>query len=97
MFDISLAELLLIVVVAVVFIGPKDLPVVIKAVAKMLHTLRGFTNEIKQAFDDLAKEAGVDEVKKTLDAEMQMIKGDDGNMYESYHVPKANPREVKND
>lgn len=88
MFDISLAELLLIVVVAVVFIGPKDLPVVIKAIAKMLHTLRSFTNEIKQAFDDLAKEAGVDEVKKTLETEMQMIKGDDGNMYESYHVPK---------
>ena len=40
------------------------------------------------AFDDLAKEAGVDDIKETLDAEMRMIEGDDGKLYESYHVPE---------
>jgi sec-independent protein translocase protein TatB len=87
MFDLSLAEILLIVVVGIVFIGPKDLPVVIKAIAKAIKTLRGFTNEIKQAFEDISKEAGISDVKETLEAEMRLIEGDDGKMYESFDVP----------
>lgn len=87
MFDLSLAEILLIVVVAVVFIGPKDLPVVVRAVARFINNLREFSHEIKQAFDDLAKEAGVEDIKETLDAEVRMIQGDDGKMYESYQIP----------
>jgi Tat protein translocase TatB subunit len=97
MFDLSLAELLLIVVVAVVFIGPKDLPIVVRAVAKFMANLRGFSHEIKEAFDDLAKESGVSDIKETMDAEMRMIKGDDGKMYESYHVPSVEKKADEND
>lgn len=102
MFDLSLAELLLIVVVAVVFIGPKDLPIVVRAIAKFMSNLRGFSHEIKAAFDDLAKESGVSDIKETLDAEMRMpeilmIKGDDGKMYESYHVPSVEKKADEND
>jgi Tat protein translocase TatB subunit len=89
MFDLSLAEILLIVVVGIVFIGPKDLPVVIKAIAKAMKNLRGFTHEIKQAFEDISRESGIADVKETLDAEMRLIKGDDGNMYESYDVKNS--------
>ncbi len=92
MFDLSLAELLLIIVVAVVFIGPKDLPVVVRAVARFMKHIRDFSHEIKQAFDDLAKESGVSDIRETLDAEIRLIEGDDGKMYESYHVPE---KEVK--
>lgn len=87
MFDLSLAEILLIVIVLVVFIQPKDLPVVIRAIAKFIKSIRDFSHEVKQAFEDIAKEAGVDDVKETLEAEMRMIQGDDGKMYESYHIP----------
>ena len=86
MFDFSLAELLLVIIVAVVFIQPKDLPVLVKAIAKAMKTLRGFSHEIKQTFDDIAKETGINDARETLDAEMRLIKGDDGNMYESYQV-----------
>ena len=88
MFDFSFAEILLIVAAVVIFIKPKDLPVIIKAFAKFVLHIRGFINEIKQTFDDIARESGVHDIKKELDAEMRLIKGDDGNMYESYHVPK---------
>jgi len=97
MFDLSLAELLLIVVVAVVFIGPKDLPIVVRAIAKFMANLRGFTHEIKAAFDDLAKESGVSDIKETLDAEMRLIQGDDGKMYESYHVASVEKKADEND
>ncbi len=92
MFDLSLAEILLIVVVIVVFIQPKDIPVVVRAVARAVKGLRGFMHEVRQAFDDIAKETGVSDVKETLDAEMRMIQGDDGKMYESYHVKKSDDK-----
>jgi Tat protein translocase TatB subunit len=88
MFDLSLAELLLIVVVIVVFIQPKDIPVVVRAIARAIATLRGYINEMKAAFEDIAKESGVADVRETLEAEMRMIEGDDGQMYESYHIKK---------
>ena len=53
-----------------------------------MKQLRDFSHEIKTAFDDLAKESGVADIKETFEAEMRMIKGDDGEMYESYHVPE---------
>jgi len=81
MFDLSLAELGLIVVVAVIFIGPEELPVVIRAISKGLRAIRGLTKELRAAFDDLSQESGL----KDVAADMHMIKGDDGNMYESYH------------
>lgn len=86
MFDFSLAELLLVIVVGVVFIGPKDLPVVIKAVSKAMRTLRDFSHEVKQAFEDISRESGLQETKQALETEMRLIKGDDGKYYEAYDI-----------
>ncbi len=97
MFDLSIAEILLIIIVVVVFIQPKDLPVLVKAIARFIKTLRDFSHDIKQAFDDIAKEAGIDDVKDTLDAEMRLIKGDDGKMYEAYQVPPLEKEVKKHD
>lgn len=84
MFDLSLAEILLIVVVALVFIGPKELPVVVRAVARAMTGIKSLAGEIRAAFDGLAEDAGVKDIQKELDAEMRMIQGDDGKWYESY-------------
>jgi len=92
MFDLSLAEILLIVVVAVVFIGPKELPTVIRAVAKAMRGIKGLTREIRKTFDDLAQESGLKEEAQAFDHEIRMIQGDDGNWYESYQ-PKKPPEE----
>lgn len=88
MLDLSLAEVLLVVVVALVFIGPKELPGVIKAIAKAMRGLRKLASEIRAAFDDLAKESGIKEAADDIDSEVRMIKGDDGKWYESYSVKK---------
>lgn len=93
MLDISFAELLLIVVVAVIFIGPKELPVVIRAVARGLAHLRNLAQEIRSAFDDLARESGVKDIKAQLEAETRWIQGDDGTLYESYNVEKLEDME----
>lgn len=84
MFDLSLGELALVVIAAVVFIGPKELPSVIRALATAMRHLRSLASEIRRAFDDLAKESGV----KELEEGMRLIRGDDGKMYEAYDMPK---------
>ncbi len=85
MLDVSFTELLLIVVVAVVFIGPKDLPVVLRALARGYAQLRRWMHEIHDMFEDLARESGLDEAKRSLE-ETSWIEGDDGDMYEAYDL-----------
>lgn len=86
MLDISLAELLLVVVVAVLFIGPKEVPVVMRALARAMRWLSGVTRDIRTMFDDLAEETGAKETIDSFNAEIRLIKGDDGHMYESYDI-----------
>lgn len=93
MLDFSFAEIALIVIVTVVFIGPKELPVVIRAVGKVVRGMRSLSSEIRQVFDELTKESGIKDATDAIDYEINMIKGDDGNMYESY-VPKKLPTDT---
>ena len=98
MLDFSLAELLVVVVVAVVFIGPKELPVVIRAIATAIRAIRSLGRQVQELFDELAKESGVKDVAQTLQQDVKLIQGDDGQMYESYDldaVMTAKPAEEK--
>ena len=93
MFDFSLAELGLIVVVAVIFIGPEELPVVIRHISKALRGIRGLAKELREAFDDLSKDSGIHDISKQFTDDIRqtthLIKGNDGEMYESYHPVRA--------
>jgi len=59
MFDFSFAELALIILVAVIFIGPKELPLVIRGISKALRAVRSLTSEVHKALDDLSRESGI--------------------------------------
>ena len=86
MLDFSLAELLLVIVVAVIFIGPKDVPVIVRAIAKLLRQMKVLSAEIKKTFDTLAEESGIEPATGEAMPKIHLIKGDDGNFYESYDV-----------
>ncbi len=88
MFDFSFGELLVVVVCALLFIGPKDMPVVIRAIAGAMKAIRGLASDVTKMFDELAKESGVADIKETLEKDITLIKGDDGKMYEAYDVRK---------
>lgn len=87
MFDLSLGEVLLVVIVAAVFIGPKEMPAVARGIAKLVKSLRALATEIRGAFDELAKESGVKEAADEINQNVRLIQGDDGKMYESYDMP----------
>lgn len=87
MFDLSLAEMALIVAVAVVAIGPKELPAVIRAVGRGIGQLRAMAHELKEAFSGLAEESGLKDAAEDIECEARYIEGDDGKRYRSYDVP----------
>jgi Tat protein translocase TatB subunit len=92
MFDLSIGEIALIAVVALVFIGPKELPVVMRAISRGLKQLKGMAWELRRAFDDMAKDSGVKEMVDEFEGDVRMIKGDDGKWYESYGLEKTATR-----
>lgn len=63
MLDIGFSEFLLIAVVALVFIGPKDLPVVLRHIMKFVREMRGIYGGLKQQMNKVIEEAGLDDLK----------------------------------
>lgn len=68
MFDLGWTELLVIGVVALIVVGPKDLPVLFRNVGRWVGKARGMAREFSNAMNDAADEAGVNEIKKGLNA-----------------------------
>jgi sec-independent protein translocase protein TatB len=66
MFDLAWSELALIAVVAVVVIGPKDLPDAIRKVAQGVKKLRGMAAEFQTHADELVREAKLDDVRQQI-------------------------------
>lgn len=67
MFDIGWQELLLIAVVALVVIGPKDLPKVLKAVMAGMARLRHMAQEFRSGIDEVIRESEIDDLKRHLE------------------------------
>ena len=63
-FGVGYTEMFLIAVVAIIVIGPKDLPRVLRALGKTIGKMRGMAREFQGQLDSAMKESGLDEVKK---------------------------------
>lgn len=66
MFDLGFAELLVIGIVALIVVGPKDLPVLFRNVGRWIGRIRGMAREFSRAMNDAADDAGVSDIQKTL-------------------------------
>lgn len=66
MFGLSLAELLVIGVVAIIFIKPQDLPEIAHFLGKMFFRAKKYFNELKSQFKEVEKDLGLDEIKQEL-------------------------------
>jgi sec-independent protein translocase protein TatB len=67
MFEIGWSEMLVIAIVMIVVVGPKDLPKMLRTVGKMTTKLRGMAGDFQKQFNDALKEAELDDVKKSID------------------------------
>jgi sec-independent protein translocase protein TatB len=64
LFDVGWSEMLLIVAVAIVVIGPKDLPRALYAAGKFTRKIKIFTGDIQRSLDKIMHEAELDEITR---------------------------------
>jgi sec-independent protein translocase protein TatB len=66
MIDLAWSEIALIAVVALVVIGPKDLPEAVRGVARGVQKLRRMAGEFRSQADELVREANLDELRQQI-------------------------------
>jgi sec-independent protein translocase protein TatB len=68
MFGIDSSELMLIAIVALVVIGPKELPGLLRTWGRWMAQMRGMASEFRGHVDEMVRQSDLDEVKKQLTA-----------------------------
>ncbi len=68
MFDIGWSEMAVIALIALVVIGPKELPNAMRSVAKWVRKARSMAREFQSGMDDMIREADLEDARKAIDA-----------------------------
>ncbi len=66
MFDIGWTELLFLAVLAILVVGPKDLPRMMRTIGQYTAKIRGAAREFQRSFDEMARESELDELRKQI-------------------------------
>ena len=67
MFDIGWQELFILAVLAIIVVGPKDLPKAVGTITKWIRKARSMARDLQDGLDEVAREAELDDLKKELD------------------------------
>ena len=73
MFDIGGWEFLLIAVIGIIIIGPKELPSAIRNITQWIRKARSLARDFQGGLDEMVREAELDEVRKELEADIDTI------------------------
>ena len=95
MLGFSVWELLLIAVVGIVVLDPKDLPIVIRHAAKFLQEMRALYSGLKGHMDEFVKEAGMDDLHRDLQKNMTTIIDLDGKPQQAFDVKELESLSTK--
>ena len=68
MFEVSWGELLILAAVALICVGPKELPVFLGTLGRYAGMVRKQANEFRRYFDDAMREAELDQIRKDAEA-----------------------------
>jgi sec-independent protein translocase protein TatB len=68
MFDLSWSHILLVLIVALVVVGPKDLPRLMRTVGQWTGRARRMADEFRKSFDDMARQSELDELRKEIES-----------------------------
>jgi len=66
MFDIGWSELLVIAVVAIIVVGPKDLPRLMRTFGHYIGKLRHMASDFQRQFEEAVRDSEIDEVRKAM-------------------------------
>ena len=74
MFGFSLAELILVLLVALIFIKPADLPEIAYFIGKIFFKIKKTINNLKSQYYKIEQEMGLEEIRQELERGMLMQK-----------------------
>jgi sec-independent protein translocase protein TatB len=66
--EVGATELLVIAAIALIVVGPKDLPVLMRRVGQWVARMRSMAMEFRSSFDELARQSELDELRKEVEA-----------------------------
>ncbi|MGE5564993.1 MAG: Sec-independent protein translocase protein TatB [Parcubacteria group bacterium] len=66
--EVGATELLVIAAIALIVVGPKDLPVMLRKLGQFLGRLRAMANEFRASFEDMARQSELDELRREVEA-----------------------------
>ena len=66
--DLSPAHILIVIVVALIVVGPKDLPMLLRKIGQFMGKMRTMANEFRSSFDEMARQSELDELRKEVEA-----------------------------
>lgn len=67
MFDITSTKLLLLAIVALLVIGPKDFPLLLRTIGKYVGIVRGYAKEFRAQWDEAVRESELSQLKKDVE------------------------------
>ncbi|KAA5804978.1 twin-arginine translocase subunit TatB [Alkalicaulis satelles] len=65
---IGAPELLILVIIALVVVGPKDLPLMVRKAGRFMGKMRAMARDFQRSFDDLGRQAELDELRQEINA-----------------------------
>jgi len=66
--EVGATELLVIAAIALIVVGPKDLPVMLRKLGQFLGRMRAMANEFRASFDEMARQSELDELRREVEA-----------------------------
>lgn len=66
--SLGFSEILVLAVLALIVVGPKDLPLMLRKIGRFMAKMRAMANEFRSGFDELARQAELDELKREVEA-----------------------------
>ena len=66
--EVGATELLVIAAIALIVVGPKDLPVMLRKLGQFLARLRAMANDFRASFDEMARQSELDELRREVEA-----------------------------
>ena len=66
--EVGASELIVIAAVALIVVGPKDLPVLLRKIGGFMTRMRGLAAEFRASFDEMARQSELDELRKEVEA-----------------------------
>lgn len=66
--EVGATELMLIAAVALIVVGPKDLPMLLRKIGEFMGKMRRMASDFRASFDDMARQSELDDLRKEVEA-----------------------------